>query len=85
MKRILKWPVAVDDKPHQIGGGPVVHVAIQGDEYVIQVWTLEDDSPPDPPRHALVIGTSQPVPARWEPIGSVMAAPFVWHVVRSPQ
>lgn len=83
-RRILKWNVPVGDHDHPIGGGPVVHVACQNEQWdVVQVWTDEDDTMQ--PRSARVYGTGQPLPADDRHIGSVVAGPLVWHVLASSQ
>lgn len=91
-KRVLKWPVPVDDKDHPIGAGKVVLVGCQnGDPSTVQVWTEEDaETRPDVSRRARVYGTGQAVPAGDEHIGSVIAptppsSTLVWHVYGSPQ
>jgi hypothetical protein len=89
MARILKWDVPVDDQEHEIGAGPVVHVACQRDATSMQVWTIESDPPTvdsgvplTTPRVVLVVGTGQPFHGwYWEHAGSVETGPFVWHLL----
>lgn len=79
--RVLKWVVPVDDQPHKIGTGPVLHVACQQGPESVEVWTREG---PEPVQHrpVRVYGTGQPLPARWAHIGSAVTAggALVWHV-----
>lgn len=80
-RRILKWTIPVDDRDHPIGAGPVVHVGCQGgNAYTVAVWTDETGDPAL--TSARVYGTGQPLPAHDEAIGSAIAGPFVWHVLR---
>lgn len=82
VRRVLKWNVPVDDKPHPIGRGEVVHVACQFDASEVQVWTDEVDGDYPRQRFAQVHGTGHPVPADLQHVGSVVAADghLVWHV-----
>lgn len=84
MKRVLKWPVPVDDHDHPIGSGTVVHVGCQaGVVDVVQVWTEEtDDTMAHVGRRARVYGTGQAIPKDDVHLGSALAGPFVWHVYR---
>lgn len=81
--RVLKWSVPVDDQPHPIGAGRVVHVGCQDDAWTTQVWTLETDEPDTD--FAQVFGTGQPLPgSATEHLGSTISSSglFVWHVFR---
>ncbi len=80
-KRVLKWTVPVDDLPHQIGSGKVLHVACQYDVDEVMVWTEEVDAPQQN-RMVRVFGTGHPVPMFADHIGSVLTAggQLVWHV-----
>lgn len=72
MQRVLRWDVPVDDGWHEIGAGPVVHVAARshrerpGD--LVEVWTLEDtpttfiDADGIPRRSVSVYGTGNRLP-----------------------
>lgn len=81
-RRILKWTVPVDDRDHPIGGGPVVHVGCQNEQWdIVQVWTDEGDT--IDPISARVYGTGQPLPTDDPCVGSVIAGPVVWHVLAS--
>jgi hypothetical protein len=88
-RAVLKWPVAVDDRPHRIGGGEVVHVDCQNphDPSVITIWTIEPRyAQPEPKRRVQVFGTGQPLPFFAEHLGSVVAAEgqLVWHAFQLP-
>lgn len=78
--RVLKWNVAVDDQPHEVGYGRVLHVACQYGPESVQVWTLELSKPHT--RLAQVFGTGQPLPDTVAAhLGSTVAAhALVWHV-----
>lgn len=77
--RVLKWTVPVDDRPHEIGAGKVMHVACQSDPTVVQVWTLELGKPQT--KLAQVFGTGQPLPGSVVGfIGSALQGRYVWHV-----
>lgn len=81
MRRILKWTVPVDDRPHNIGGGRVVRVDCQYGPQSVQVWTdeLNEDGQA---RLVQVFSTGQPVPATFgEHLGSAMHSGLVWHVI----
>lgn len=83
VSRILKWPVPVDDKPHEIGGGPVVLVASpRGRVDELQIWTLEYNGV-NRTRNVQVYGTGMELPIFAKPLGSVVlsAGNLVWHVV----
>lgn len=83
-RRILKWPVPVDDRDHPIGGGPVVHVDCQNEQWdVVHVWTDEPLDDDIKPRSARVYGTGQQLPVDDHHVGSVVAGPLVWHVLAS--
>ena len=79
--RVLKWSVPVDDRPHEIGMGKVMHVACQNGPESVQVWTLELDEP-----HTIlarVFGTGQPLPGSvCGHLGSAVTAggDLAWHV-----
>lgn len=87
VRRILKWSVPVDDNPHEIGRGPVVHVACQSRPDSIEVWTDEFDTQGRvPTRVAQVYGTGHPIPADLQHVGSVLTfgGQLVWHVLAEP-
>lgn len=89
MKRVLKWPVPVDDHEHPIGAGKVVHVDCAGESRVVYVWT-EQHATTRRTGHGLssarVYGTGQPIPDDAEHIGSAVTAGgmLVWHVYALP-
>ena len=79
------WTVAVDGRPHPIGGGKPILTACQGSPDVVQVWTDEpaQESAREPKRAAIVVGTGQTAPGGWKHVGSVVASydpTLVWHV-----
>lgn len=79
--RVLKWSVPVDDRPHPIGAGPVLHVACQNGPDSVEVWTLEFDEPGT--QQARVFGTGHPLPGSVEEhLGSTVTADgaLVWHL-----
>lgn len=88
-KRVLKWTVPVDDQPHFIGTGQVVHVACQAGPYEVQVWTEEPwgSEPTESPygRRARAYGTGHAVPGGWIHIGSVIDLGLVWHLYLEPE
>lgn len=87
MSRVHKWVVPVDDKPHYIGSGRVVHVdSPRGRIDEVTVWTHEHDPIPGfPDRKDLVqvYGTGQELPPRAIVLGTVVVSNgnLVWHVV----
>ena len=87
---VAKWTVAVDDKPHQIGGGTVVHIACQFPDVlnVVTVWTIEPrNAEAAPPKQTVqVFGTGQPLPLFAVPLGSAITASgrLVWHLFSLP-
>jgi len=88
---VLKWAVSVDDTPHKIGGGEIVHVACQypEDPTTVTVWTVEprNEGARVLPRTVQVYGTGQPLPLFAQPLGSTVAAGgrLVWHLFWMPQ
>ena len=84
-RRVLKWPVPVDDADHPIGAGPVVFVDALGYRSTVFVWTEEPQDAAHAVRRARVYGTGQPVPGDDVHIGSTVAGPFVWHVYAADQ
>ncbi len=82
-RRVYRWEVPIDDKPHDIGGGPVLHVALRGEPDVVHVWTEElprQESVWHVPRHVQVFGTGHNLPDGAYHVGSCVAEPFVWHL-----
>lgn len=81
MKRVLKWTIPVDDKPHPIGRGRVVHVACLYGPGQVEVWTEEYGSGVER-RMAQVYGTGHTFSDGGEVAGSVITdVGIVWHVV----
>lgn len=92
MRRVLKWPVPVDDKAHMIGPGKVVLVEAQH-RYpeTVYVWTEErGEEAVEPVRPAMVYGDGQPISPDSIHLGSVQCVtdvpglPLVWHVYGMP-
>ena len=81
-KRVLKWSVAVDDEPHEIGSGQVLHVRCQHGPETVQVWTEESALTEGTKRIVQVYGTGQAVPFDAIFLGTAVAAggALVWHV-----
>lgn len=81
--RVLKWSVPVDDQPHPIGAGRVLHVECQTSVNTVEIWTLELNEPGTV--FAQVFGTGQPLPGSVEDhLGSTVTAggALVWHLFR---
>lgn len=79
--RVWKWTVPVDDRSHQVGGGPVALVANQGQDDHVVLWTVENIAACALPREVRVYATGQPVPDGWDHLGSTVApAGLVWHL-----
>jgi hypothetical protein len=84
--RVLKWDVPVDDKPHMIGGGEIIHVACQRIASSVQVWTEEEDEP-ELTQRVIVVGTGHVYPqephGHWHAVGTALTdIGLVWHVLR---
>lgn len=93
MRRILRWDVPIDDQPHGIGAGPVVHVDCRPPQIVglpadrVEVWTEErmpdDGSFPSPTRKVQVFGTGHQLPTEvGRPLGSTQhwEGRLMWHL-----
>jgi hypothetical protein len=81
--KILKWTVPIDDKYHEVGGGPVVHVASQyGKISELQVWTQESRGTV-PHRLVKVVGTGYEFHESGIALGSAIVSDggLVWHLV----
>lgn len=92
---VLRWAIPVDDQPHTLEAGPIVHVDCRDPQY-LEVWTVEGEQPPWP-RALIVVGTGQPWPwieRGWRHAGTGLspaleAHPFpgrpygqlVWHLL----
>lgn len=94
MKRILKWTVPVDDRPHLIGGGPVTHVQAHPNSIdQVDIWTIEDaqhlTEPGGQPclcdgRHVQIVGTGHHFPDDWTPLGTAVTLTLVSATVATP-
>ena len=85
-RRILRWSIPVDDRPHNIAiSGPVVHVDARSSDSV-EFWTSEVGPPYRRPATFQVVATGQTFPSDWEHVGSVVTAggALVWHLMRLP-
>lgn len=93
-RRILKWPVPVDDKPHLIGSGKVVLVEVQN-RYpeTVYVWTEErgdGEHEATADRAVQVYGTGHLLPQHAVHLGSVQyplpdgPGQVVWHLYANP-
>jgi len=83
MKTIWKFEVEITDEPRvQIpSGAQILHVepASAGS---LNIWALVDTSQPTEWRRLRIVGTGHPIPDADEldHVGTVSAAPFVWHL-----
>jgi hypothetical protein len=90
-RAVLKWQVAVDDREHRIGGGEIVHVAVQYPDQpdVVTVWTVEprNRDAVTAMRLVRVFGTGHPLPYFATPLGSAVTANgrLVWHLFELPE
>lgn len=84
--RVLKWPLPIDDEPHEIGGGDVLLIDradLGVGPKALEVWTRElvDDEelqPTLPTRTAQVYSTGQLVDGAQQHLGSfVDRVPFL--------
>lgn len=80
---MYKWTVPVDDRPHEIGGGKIIHARARTPNEV-EVWTEESVLvlTPNPKRVVQVVGTGQ----RYSNGNVKVTIPvensiLVWHVV----
>lgn len=88
MARILMWDVPVDNLPHHIGGGSVVHVAsLKGRVDVIQIWTKERDADKASlyRRDVQVVQGAHPFPWDCEVLGTVILSNgnLILHVIET--
>ena len=85
-KQVLKWNVPVDDRPHRIGAGEVVHVGCQFGPESVQVWTEESALTRGSERRVRVFGTGQKVPFDALHLGSTVTSngAIVWHLFDVP-
>ncbi len=80
--RILRYEVPVDDQPHTITCGPVLHVACRDSIDVVELWAVRQPRRSEQPRTFQVFGTGQPIPDGWEWRGTVVVSSvrLVWHL-----
>jgi len=93
-RRVLRWEIPVDDAPHLIGTGAVLHTAMRaarvaGRDRSVEVWTVEwlpDEFPEGPDidkRWVQVFGTGHRLPDFVaQDVGSTVDVDdrLVWHV-----
>lgn len=90
-RAVLKWQVSVDDRSHRIGGGEIVHVAVQYPDQpdVVTVWTVEprNRDAVTNMREVQVYGTGHPLPYFATHVGSAVAenGGLVWHLFQLPE
>jgi hypothetical protein len=78
MAEIWKQVIPVDDANHEVPGW-VVHAEPLGLSEVV-VWFVHEV---DTPIYYRVFGTGQIYPGEcWKHAATVLAGPFVWHVMR---
>lgn len=78
--QVLRWTVEVDDRPHDIGPGSILHVAARS-HTTVDVWTLENPENVAPSRTVQVFATGQNLPPdATGHLGSTVIEPFVWHL-----
>lgn len=80
MAKILRHPLPVDDQPHRIDCGRVVHVNCKHAVDVVEVWALDSNAYA---RHFIVIGTGRDTPFGYQYVGTALTRPngdLVWHV-----
>ena len=84
MRTIWKFNLNTDYDVVVDGGAPrVVHVGVDptGNPHMPCAWVEIDPDDPAMGTMALrFIGTGHDVPIGWEPVGSTVAGPYVWHV-----
>ncbi len=81
-KRVLKWNVPVDDRPHPTGAGKVLYVQCQYGPDSVQVWTEESELTAGAERQVQVFGTGHQVPFDAIYLGTAVAmdGALVWHL-----
>ena len=97
MALILRWDVPIDDLPHDIGAGQVIHIdcleKLEDNNWrkpaitSIQVWTFEEstDKAHLYRRDVQVIPGAHTFPNDFKPLGSVVvptAEAVIYHVVQ---
>ena len=84
-KHILKWQVPIDDQPHDIGRGRIVHVDWQGSRHTggVVVWTEEIVGDVRQDRWVQVVGTGHQYASYGVAVGTCLMPDtgLVWHVI----
>lgn len=85
MKRIFKYAIRITDvqRIHMQVGAEVCYVGLDPDGNHC-IWAIVDPEAPMEWVTVLVIGTGHPIPDEVIFLGSMVAAPFVWHVFIQP-
>lgn len=88
MTAIFRYEVPVDDQWHSITlQAGVLFVACRN-PYVVEFWAKNygpDDEYVTLTREYIVVGTGQPMlQADLEHVGTAIAGPLVWHLMRRP-
>lgn len=80
-RRILKWLIPVDDQPHNVDTGRIIHIAATDDPGIIQAWT-DTRGEPNTGRTVQAYGTGHPLPDHADILGTALAPlGLVWHLV----
>lgn len=77
---VWKFPLALDDEPQVVmmpAGAQIVYVDRQN---VPTMWAVVDPAAPLISRVFCVAGTGHQLDEWWYYVGSLLDAPFVWHV-----
>lgn len=84
MARVLMWKVPIDDLPHDVGGGEVVHIGnLSGEPDVLQIWTKEEDVDKAHlyRRDVQVIVGAHPFPNNAAVLGSHISGRIIYHLI----
>lgn len=87
MKRVYKYPFAIQDAPQAIetpGDGTLMHVGLDPGGAPC-VWLLVDPEAPPTTTYIVILGTGHAAMDHWQPIGSFNQGPFMWHVFAIPE
>lgn len=87
MRTVWKFPLEVTDRQTipMPEGAVIRHVAQDWmDDISAWVEVESDSSMPTVDVNIVITGTGHPIPEDGEFVGTVLAAPFVWHVWRMP-
>ena len=84
---VYRYEVPVDDQPHRLPTGLVLHVGCRNDPAVVEVWLWVQRSPIFEGHEIAVqvFGTGHPLPPEvQEHLGTTLAADgyLVWHLFR---